>query len=60
MSDPVNHPMSGWVVRDERPLEAATVASAATSQASLGELLTRLRAVRYVELPTPDGEGVAP
>jgi hypothetical protein len=51
---------TGWVVRDDRPLGAEALASAAASQASLGDLLIRLRAVRYVELPVPDGEGVAP
>lgn len=50
--------MSTWVVRDERPLDADALASAMASQASLGELLARLRAVRYQELPVPaDGEG---
>jgi len=52
--------VSGWVVRDERPLGADALESAIASQASLGELLARLRAVRYVELPVPEGEGVAP
>lgn len=53
--------MSTWVVRDERSLDAEALASAVASQGSLGDLIARLRAVRYEELPVPtDGQGVAP
>jgi len=53
--------MTDWVVRDERVLDEETMAGAAASQASLGELLERLRAVRYPEVPAPAEEGgVAP
>jgi hypothetical protein len=55
-----NAPMGDWVVRDPRPLDEAALASATRSQSSLGALLERLRAVRFVEVPVPDGEGVEP
>lgn len=50
-----------WVVRDDRMLDDATAVSAAASQASLGELFNRLRAVRFPEVPMSAGEqGVPP
>lgn len=52
--------MTSWVVRDEHRIDEDTLASAAASQASLGELLARLRAVRYREVPAPDDETIAP
>ncbi|HEY9555401.1 MAG TPA: hypothetical protein VIR58_01635 [Acidimicrobiales bacterium] len=52
--------MTAWVVRDDRPLDPDGLASAAASQASLGDLLARLRSKQYRELPIPDGEEVAP
>lgn len=51
----------GWVVRDERELDGGALASAVSSQASLGQLLSKLRAKRFVELPVPeDVQGVQP
>lgn len=46
-----------WVVADERPFDDELAASAAASQASLGELLGRLRSVRFREIPEPADEG---
>lgn len=54
-------PTAGWVVRDERELDGDALVSAVASQAPLGQLLSRLRAKHFVELPVPeDGLGVQP
>lgn len=52
--------MSVWVIRDERPLDPDVVARAAAAQASLAQLLERLRAADLPAGPCPGGEEVPP
>jgi hypothetical protein len=42
-----------WTVRAAEPIDTATAARAARSQASLTDALTRLRAVRFPLFPQP-------
>ena len=57
MTDPIDR----WVVRDTRALDPDALKRAIEAQASLGELITRLRSVRYPEVPVPDDrEGIVP
>lgn len=52
--------MSGWIVVDDRPLDADVVERATATQSSLGELLARLRDVGLPQMPCPDTEEVPP
>jgi len=53
--------VDGWVVCDERELDSCALASAVSSQAPLGQLLSKMRAKRFDELPVPeDVQGVRP